>query len=123
MHKSLFIYGLFLLNLSACATASVDPLKQLDAHPETLYGVTLRDTAIELKVISTGCTNASDFTIRSRITSQQCEVSIYRIKPDRCKRAPYIKKLALPWNKTRECQHRNIRILNPTHLESISHSS
>ena len=56
---------------------------------EPLYGVTYSKNKLLVQVMSNGCTQAKDF----RISSENGKLSIYRIKPDRCRRMPFLVEL------------------------------
>lgn len=79
---------------------------------EKLYSLKVMDTAVEISVISTGCTSASDFEIFSDHSGNSCAVKILRVHPDLCKRAPSEIKLELLLNKFDDCEQSEIKVVN-----------
>ena len=79
---------------------------------ETLREVKLQDDHIEITVTGHGCTLLEHFDIQIEEDSDECRVSIYRIRPDFCRRAPLPITLKLPWNAKQVCGDASIKIVN-----------
>lgn len=80
---------------------------------EVLHAVNLRQDAIEITVIGTGCTLAEHFDIQATDVNGKCQVSIYRSQSDRCRGMPLPVTLKLPWNSSEVCGSGTIEIQNP----------
>jgi len=81
---------------------------------EPLHQIKIDNKQVVFKVLSTGCTQSDDFIINSLIINQQCQLTIYRIKPDRCKRAALPMKINLSWDKHTHCKNKEILLMNPS---------
>lgn len=79
---------------------------------EKLYGIKISDSNLQINVLSTGCTKADDFKIDSKITEKTCEMSIYRIHPDLCKRAPIQETIQLSWDDYNHCKNATLDLKN-----------
>ena len=86
----------------ACSTSlqAQKPIKL-----ETLYGMNINEKNIVVKVYSFGCTKAKDFSVEE----QGDELSIVRIKIDRCRKMPELVSIRLPFHK----QLNDYQVLNP----------
>jgi len=80
---------------------------------ESLHSVSPKDNHIEITVTEHGCTASEHFDIQIEKGNDRCLVSIYRIHPDVCRRAPLPITLKLPWNANQACGDVAIKILNP----------
>lgn len=107
------LFSLLLVSLCACSanssniTHSSGPKKL-----ETLYFVDVKEKSIDVSVISTGCTSAKDFKIESQKIEEACQVGIYRLNPDFCRKQPEKKVLSLPWDRKESCGDAPIKIKN-----------
>lgn len=101
-----FLAFLFILtNLSACAGTPSSSFGELKFRKlEQLYAYQVMESHVEITVISTGCTSFSDFIVVSEQVENQCQLAIYRVEPDLCKRSPMPTTLEVPWKKTLNCQ-------------------
>ena len=64
---------------------------------EKLLALAASDEDLRVTVTSTGCTQARDFAVETAVVDGVCHVRIVRIRPDRCRRAPYPVTLTLSW--------------------------
>jgi len=89
---------------------------------ETLRAVKLQDDYIEITVTGHGCTLLEHFDIQIEEDNDECLVSIYRIHPDFCRRAPLPITLKLPWNAKQVCGDASIKIINSVkpHVSGLS---
>jgi len=55
---------------------------------ETLYELSLYNKSVHFDVKSTGCTRSEDFKVKLSTLEDNPKLTIYRIRPDRCKGAP-----------------------------------
>lgn len=83
---------------------------------ETLYGFSIDPSGINFIVISNGCTKAEDFHMQTSSTPEGYDVSIFRKKPDRCRRVPMLKQITIPLDQSRKNDH--FRILNSIKMKS-----
>jgi Fe-S-cluster containining protein len=79
---------------------------------ESLQSVSLKGNHIEITVKGHGCTMPDHFGIEVEKNNDECRVSIYRIRPDFCRRAPFPITLKLPWNAKQVCGDAAIKIVN-----------
>lgn len=121
LNKGLPLVYLFILTLITGCFTSAQPIKTANEFKklETLQQVKIQDTQLNFKVMSTGCTQPNDFIITSQIIDQQCQLSIFRIKADYCKRAAQLKEINISWDKKSHCGNSNIRVLNPIFTKSL----
>lgn len=85
---------------------SISPLTEGKIEP--LYGVTVGDAVVNVKVKSQGCTKASDFAVAIR----HHRLIITRIKPDNCRAKAKLIELALPLRNT----FNKPKLYNPIYL-------
>ncbi len=81
----------FLTPVVSAQNDSTTPGVQL----ETLHGIQLQGQQLSWDVVTTGCTDISDFQVRLRQESENTLLGIYRINPDRCRRRPAMLNLAV----------------------------
>lgn len=63
---------------------------------ELLYGISLNDTKVEVKVVTNGCTKPSSFKLSyNQIDDQTIGVSVMRIKKDFCRKKPELMNVSL----------------------------
>lgn len=114
MMKNLsFVFVLFIAVIGSTLPAAEslnDKTRQRSLELETLYGFKLGKESIVITVISTGCTQQEDFHLQTSSTPEGYNVSIMRIKPDRCRRAPMLEQIVIPLDPRRKNDH--FRILN-----------
>jgi len=79
---------------------------------ESLHSVSPKEDHIEITVTGHGCTASKHFDIQIEKENDNCLVSIYRIHPDFCRRAPLPITLKLPWNAKQKCGSASIKIVN-----------
>ena len=79
---------------------------------ESLHSVSPKENNIEITVTGHGCTMPEHFDIQVEKDSDECRASIYRIRPDFCRRAPFPITLKLPWNAKQVCGDASIKIVN-----------
>jgi len=105
----------FLMLLTACLPP-MQHVKKTDAFKkmEPLQQIKIKDKQLVFNVLSTGCTRTDDFIIESQIVDQQCQLTIYRIKPDRCKRAAMPMTISLDWDKQKHCKKIDALLINPS---------
>lgn len=97
-------------HLPAATSPTLEPMKKL----ETLKAVTLDNQGIGITVISTGCTEADDFSVElNRNDDGTTSVAIYRLHPDHCRRAPMPVTLTLPWRDAKPDLTAPIQVINP----------
>ena len=84
---------------------------------ETLHAFSATPETLTFSVISTGCTRPEDFVVETRSVDGRCHVSILRIRPDRCRRAPYRVTLTRPWHPVSGCLD-NLVLANPMASQS-----
>jgi len=115
MHLSKYSIFCSLILLTACLPPT-QPIKKVNTFKiiEPLQLIKIEDKQLTFKVLSTGCTQENDFVINNQIVGQQCQLTIYRIKPDLCKRAALPKKIVLNWNKNTQCKDKDIQFTNPS---------
>lgn len=77
--RNIFRLTIVVLMWSAISCTAME--KQL----EPLYGIVLTKGNIRVQVNSSGCTNENSFSV----TLENNELSIYRIKPDLCRRGHF----------------------------------
>ena len=114
MTKILFIFFFLLLFLSGCFSQNLknNPIENYKKL-ETLSNITIKESQVNIRVTSTGCTNSNNFVINNEIVDHQCKLSIYRIKPDLCKRATHYIDINLSWDKTSACGSNKTFVSNP----------
>jgi Fe-S-cluster containining protein len=79
---------------------------------ESLQSVSPKGNYIEITVTGHGCTMLEHFGIEVEKNNDECRVSIYRIRPDFCRRTPFPITLKLPWNAKQVCGDASIKIVN-----------
>jgi len=109
--KYLSVFFLVGAAVTACTTQSTGENKM--THLETLHAVDPQKSFIGITVTGYGCTAAEHFKIQATRNNDKCQVSIYRIRPDVCRRMPMPKSLELPWNAEEACGNATIEIVNP----------
>ena len=116
---NLRLISLFLLlSISACSQSPVYS-NPTDAPKPTIKQVTqvqllnLENHQIKFNAISTGCTQTNSFTIDSTISGNVCDITIYRTKPDLCRRAPQLINITLKWDQKANCKNLPVKLLNP----------
>ncbi len=102
------LMALPLMLISACAPAG---------SLETLHAISLHKESVTIAVTGHGCTRAADFQVRlgnsqTPDDGPSQELSILRIRPDRCRGMPHRKRLTLPLK--RDTAHA-IHLQNPLH--------
>ena len=114
MIKNLSFVFVFFTAVIGCTLPAAGSLNgnasQRPLELETLYGFKLGKESIVITVISTGCTQQEDFHLQTSATPEGYDVSIMRIKPDRCRRAPMFEQVVIPLDPRRKNDH--FRILN-----------
>lgn len=80
---------------------------------EVLHAIDFHQDTIGITVIGSGCTLAEHFDIQTGFANGKCQVSIYRTRPDRCRRMPMPVTLELLWNAKEKCGNAEIEIQNP----------
>ncbi len=81
------------LCLNACV--SLETTASENAKLEPLYLFSAQQGKVEVGVKSLGCTKAEDFAAKMTWLSGKGALSIIRIKPDRCRRMPIIKRVVI----------------------------
>jgi len=110
---SQYLLILCVLIISSCVASKQPPLRPSPyKHEEKVHHITASSKSILIGVNSTGCTKPQDFIIDTMIKGDQCLVTIYRIKPDVCKRATFKTDIELPWNQEKSCSNSNIVFKN-----------
>jgi hypothetical protein len=119
--KNLAVLFVFLLAVISCTLPAAEErmtlLNQtgLELELEVLYGFTLAQESIVITVVSTGCTKEEDFHLQTSSTPEGYDVSIMRIKRDRCRRAPMYQQIRIPLDHSRKNDH--FRILNSVKMK------
>lgn len=109
----LFILICFIL-ISSCFSPVQTNINQLEFKKlEILQQITIHKNKINFQAASTGCTKNDDFLLHHQINNQTCQISIFRIKPDLCKRSVKFVNLSLPWEKDTTCGTSKIKTVNP----------
>jgi hypothetical protein len=80
---------------------------------EVLHAVNPQNDIIGITVTGHGCTMPEHFDIQVEHKNNKCQVSIFRIRPDFCRRASMPISLELPWNAQQACGGNPIEITNP----------
>jgi hypothetical protein len=102
MHAFAF-FKLIICRLPLClfmimATPSHAQNSQVTDNLPSLYGLKLDRAQVTIDVLSSGCTEASQFSVQIDIDSEAPDIyhlSIIRHQQDRCKMSPYIVALTL----------------------------
>lgn len=98
-------------SLSEEKLATKEDIKQLlepISNPDVFEG------AISFASVSNGCTRAADFKIIQISEAHgTCELAIYRVKPDYCKKAPQLIDIKLEWNRAEACEGAEVGFINP----------
>jgi len=79
---------------------------------ERVIGISLMAEGVQAQVISTGCTSAEDFEISHVATQSACKLTLVRIKPDYCRRAPFVVEVSVPWSAPVDCQDLPVEFTN-----------
>jgi hypothetical protein len=112
--KNISFLFVFIMAVISCTLPAADERKQASflqgMELETLYGFNLGQESIIISVIGTGCTHEKDFHLQTSATPEGYDVSIMRIKPDRCRRAPMLEQIRIPLDPKRKNDH--FRLLN-----------
>ena len=80
---------------------------------EPLHAFAADAGEIAFSVTSTGCTRLDDFSIETDVSAGQCSVAIYRVRADRCRRAPTTIDLKMTWNLDNQCKPGAVTTSNP----------
>ena len=64
-------------------------------------------------VVSTGCTRAEHFAVEHEIDAGRCLLTVVRSEPDRCRRAPAVVTVHVPWVAPAECAGLPTQFTNP----------
>lgn len=86
---------------------------------EPLQQIKIEDKQLIFNVMSTGCTQTDDFIVNSQTIDQQCQLTIYRIKPDLCKRAALPMQIKIDWDKNAHCNDNSVQLINPPLNQNI----
>ena len=109
-----YLLGLLLASTIAC---SPQPTQGIEGNKmkrlETLHSVNPQKSFIGITVTGYGCTAAEHFRIQVAHSQNNCQVSIFRTRPDVCRRMPMPISLELPWNAEEMCGDATITITNP----------
>lgn len=108
-----------MLSLLVLLTACLSSPQQVETthtfkKMEALQKIKINNEQMSFKVLSTGCTKPEDFIFSTKINDRLCQLTIYRIKPDLCKRAALPKKITLHWDKNTHCEDKDIQLMNPS---------
>lgn len=85
----LLVMIISILTASCSATNASNPLLTSQRVLEPIHQSAYFDNQLAVDVTSTGCTNEQSFEIDTFALTGHCKVSIYRVKPDFCKRMPH----------------------------------
>ncbi len=103
--KSLLLVS-SLLSIISCMPQK--PLAKPDEHAfkqiEPLLSYSLSKGKIQFEVTSTGCTQPASFLLETERVNKQCHISLYRIKPDFCRKAPFSLLITLPLETNSRCE-------------------
>ena len=82
-------------NDAAAVTAKINSeISKL--HDEKLYKIELGKKTLSFNVISTGCTQAKNFSLSTDlIAPQQYELTVIRLKDDNCRAMPHLKTITI----------------------------
>lgn len=80
---------------------------------EPLFHHEIRADKLVLSVLSTGCTRAEDFVVDVQTVDEVCQLAVYRVKPDRCRKAPEPKQVLLDFDVKAACASKRIEVVNP----------
>lgn len=80
---------------------------------EKISGLTYNGTELSLVVNSHGCTKAEDFIVEYQTKNNICLVTVQRIKPDHCRKAPHAVRINIAWEKPKACGNTALVIANP----------
>lgn len=87
--------------------------KRNETRLESVSGVSYDGQTLIFTAISNGCTRSEHFEIRHTVSDNQCQISIQRIQPDFCRRAPLPAELSLPWTLPDDCKSMKVVVINP----------
>jgi len=117
--KNLAVLFVFILAVISCTLPAAEERiilnNQTELELEILYGFKLAKESIVITVVSTGCTQEDDFHLQTSSTPEGYDVSIMRIKPDRCRRAPMYEQIRIPLDHSKKNDH--FRILNSVKMK------
>jgi len=117
--KNLAVLFVFILAVISCTLPAAEErttfINQAALELEILYGFKLAKESIVITVVSTGCTQEDDFHLQTSSTPEGYDVSIMRIKPDRCRRAPMYEQIRIPLDHSKKNDH--FRILNSVKMK------
>lgn len=99
-------------NLAACQAIDVQAI-EIGQTIEPLYAIEITAEHLTIGVRSTGCTRAEHFHIHQTTLTEATELQVERIVKDRCRRAPTLKYVTLPWPKPATIHNTPVLIRNP----------
>jgi len=89
-------------------------MKQSEFHTVVpVSAVSITERSIKAGVMSNGCTTDADFTVTEEIVDGVCHVTINRIKPDLCRRVPFVLDIEINWSVPQACSDMDIVLANP----------
>lgn len=96
----------------SCHTQSMMDHKEMDQMKkvEPMLEYLIADNKLTAKVHSTGCTKKEDFKLELLNNTGNCQIKVYRIKPDFCKKMPFPVTITLPIQDADQCK--GIELLN-----------
>ena len=89
-----------------------DATSSTDA-PEPLYAPDHDGTRVTAGVLSFGCTSGADFRIEHELVDGACRVTLVRASPDRCRAAPRVVRVSVPWTPPPDCAGLAVEFSNP----------
>ena len=93
-----------------------------ESRIEALSAVSFTGDTIQASVISHGCTTPADFQVAHQVVQGICQVTVFRTKPDLCRRTPFVADIELAWTPPSDCTDMPLTIANPILVTSDSQS-
>ena len=81
--------------------------------PEPLSAPDHDGTRVAAGVLSFGCTSGADFRVEHERVDGACRVTLVRAAPDRCRAAPRVVRVSVPWTPPPDCAGLAVEFANP----------